>query len=111
MDQREVGGLGDLALGGGHQQVGLLGDGRPFALGMRLRDRPEGAREYRVESGAQAIGMTVAELHEQQDVWVTLVVRDSAPVPLGAQTVFQAGDEVLLLVEPTAEPGAAFAAR
>jgi hypothetical protein len=30
---------------------------------------------------------------------------------LGAQTVFQAGDEVLLLVEPTAEPGAAFAAR
>ena len=25
---------------------------RPFALGMRLRDQPEGAREYRVESGS-----------------------------------------------------------
>ena len=84
---------------------------RPFALGMRLRDQPEGAREYRVESGAQAVGMTVAELHEQQDVWVSLVVRDGAPVSLGAQTVFQAGDEVLLLVEPSAEPGAAFVAR
>jgi cell volume regulation protein A len=84
---------------------------RPFALGMRLRDQPEGAREYRVESGAQAVGMTVAELHEQQDVWVSLVVRDGAPVSLGAQTVFQAGDEVLLLVEPSAEPDAAFVAR
>jgi len=42
-------------------------------------------------------------------VWVSLVVRVGTPVSLGVQTVFQAGDEVLLLVEPTAEPGAAFA--
>ena len=84
---------------------------RPFALGMRLRDQPESAREYRVEAGARAVGMTVGQLHDQEDVWVSLVVRDGAPVTLGADTVFRAGDEVLLLVEPTAEPGRAFAAR
>jgi hypothetical protein len=55
--------------------------------------------------------MRVAALTDQEAVWASVVVRDGAPVSLGAGTVFQAGDEVLLLVEPTAEPGPAFAAR
>ncbi len=81
---------------------------RPFALGVRLRDQPAGAREYRVDPGAPADGLTVAELHRREEVWISLVVRDGVPVQLSGETILRAGDEVLLLAEPSVEPGPAF---
>jgi len=81
---------------------------RPFALGVRLRDEPEGARHYRVGRGAAAEGRTVAQLHRSENVWISVIVRDGAPVQLRGDTVLEAGDEVLLLAEPPPEPGPVF---
>jgi cell volume regulation protein A len=81
---------------------------RPWAVGVRLRDEPDSARQYRVHPGASAEGRTVGELHRSEDVWISLIVRDGRPLRVRADTTLRAGDEVLLLVEPPAEPGAAF---
>ncbi|WP_296374522.1 MULTISPECIES: cation:proton antiporter [unclassified Pseudonocardia] len=81
---------------------------RPFAMGIRLRDEPESAREYRVGPGAAAEGRTVAQLHRSENVWISVLVRDGVPVHLTGDTVLEAGDEVLLLAEPPAEPGPLF---
>lgn len=81
---------------------------RPFALGVRLRDEPETARQYRVGRGAAAEGRTVAQLHRSENVWISVIVRDGSPVQLKGDTVLEAGDEVLLLAEPPAEPGPVF---
>jgi potassium/hydrogen antiporter len=81
---------------------------RPWAVGVRLRDEPDSARQYRVHPGASAEGRTVGELHRGEDVWISLIVRDGRPIRVRADTTLQAGDEVLLLVEPPAEPGPAF---
>jgi potassium/hydrogen antiporter len=81
---------------------------RPWAVGVRLRDEPQSARQYRVYPGASAEGRTVGELHRSEDVWISLIVRDGSPLRVRADTTLRAGDEVLLLVEPPAEPGPAF---
>jgi potassium/hydrogen antiporter len=81
---------------------------RPWSVGLRLRNEPEGARHYRVGVGSRADGRTVVELHRAEDVWISLIVRDGHPLRVRADTVLQAGDEVLLLAEPPTEPGSAF---
>jgi potassium/hydrogen antiporter len=81
---------------------------RPWSVGMRLRDEPESARQYRVGHGAPAEGRTVAELHRSENVWISLIVRDGNPLRVRADTTLRADDEVLLLVEPPTEPGPAF---
>ena len=81
---------------------------RPWSVGLRLQNEPDSARHYRVGAGSPADGRTVAELHRTEDVWISLVVRDGHPLRVRADTVLQAGDEVLLLVEPPIEPGSAF---
>jgi cell volume regulation protein A len=83
-------------------------DPRPWGVGLRLRDEPDGARHYRVARGAPAEGATVAELHRSEDVWISLIVRAGLPVRVRADTTLQAGDEVLLLVDPPADPRHAF---
>lgn len=80
---------------------------RPWAVGMRLRDRPRGTRRCRIEAGSPMAGRTVAQLHHDEDVWVSLVVRDGVSVRVRADTRLAVGDEVLLLVDPPVEPGAA----
>ena len=84
---------------------------RPWSVGLRLRTEPEGARHYRVGVGSRADGRTVGELHRAEDVWISLIVRDDRPLRVRADTVLQAGDEVLLLAEPPTEPGSAFEPR
>lgn len=73
---------------------------RPWALGVRLRDQPEGAQHFRVVPGAPADGRSVRELHLGEDIWVSLIVRDGRSLPVRAGTVLCAGDEVLLLTDP-----------
>ncbi|WP_432076272.1 cation:proton antiporter [Streptomyces wuyuanensis] len=69
----------------------------PWALGVRLRDRPEGVVRYTVEAGSAADGRAVGELDIGEDTWVSLVVREGGLVPVSGSTRLRAGDEVLLL--------------
>jgi potassium/hydrogen antiporter len=73
---------------------------RPWALGMRLRDQPEGACRYRVVAGAPADGRSVRELHLGQDIWISLVVREGRSLRVRGETTLRAEDEVLVLVDP-----------
>jgi cell volume regulation protein A len=73
---------------------------RPWVLGVRLRDRPEGAHRYRIAAGAPADGRSVRDLHLGQDVWISLVVRGGRALRVRAETTLRAGDEVLLLTDP-----------
>jgi cell volume regulation protein A len=81
---------------------------RPWAVGMRMRDEPETARQYRIDAGAPADGRTVRDLHRTEDLWISVVVRDGTPVRVTADTVLQADDEVLVLADPPADPGPVF---
>lgn len=81
---------------------------RPWALGMRVQDEPESARQYRIDPGAPADGRTVRDLHEAEDLWISVVVRDGIPIRVRADTVLQADDELLVLADPPSERGHAF---
>lgn len=85
---------------------------RPWPLGIRLREQPRGVHRFRVADGADAVGRPVRELHQRDNVWISLLVRDGRPVRVRPDTLIQPGDEVLLLVDPGADgdPGRAFAA-
>jgi potassium/hydrogen antiporter len=73
---------------------------RPWAVGMRLRDQPVGARRYRIAAGAPADGRSVRDLHLGQNIWISLVVRGGRSLRVRAETTLRAGDEVLLLTDP-----------
>ena len=74
----------------------------PWALGVRLRDEPEGGHRLVVAAGSVADGVTVEGLHRLVDgVWVSLVVRDSRIMHVDSTTRLQAGDDVLVLGPPS----------
>ncbi|GAA5082503.1 cation:proton antiporter domain-containing protein [Streptomyces similanensis] len=72
----------------------------PWALGVRLRDRPEGARRVVVEPGSPADGRAVGDLDLGEHVWVSLAIREGHLLPASGATRLEAGDEVLLLTDP-----------
>ncbi|WP_051367306.1 cation:proton antiporter domain-containing protein [Hamadaea tsunoensis] len=65
---------------------------RPWPLGIRLAGAPE-LLSYVVEAGAPADGAAAGTLAEDHGVWIALLVRDGALVPVSADTVVRAGDE------------------
>ncbi|MEU0112588.1 cation:proton antiporter [Streptomyces bobili] len=69
----------------------------PWALGVRLRDRPEGVARHVVEDGSAADGSSVDGLDIDEDTWISVVVREGNLVPVHGSTRLRAGDEVLLL--------------
>ncbi|MFI6012559.1 TrkA C-terminal domain-containing protein [Streptomyces sp. NPDC051243] len=69
----------------------------PWALGVRLRDRPEGVVRHVVEEGSVADGSSVDELDIGEETWISLVVREGRLVPVRGSTRLREGDEVLLL--------------
>ncbi len=72
----------------------------PWALGLRLRDEPRGVRHYRVAPGSVADGATVENLPVSADnVWISVVSRDGALVPVRRSTALHAGDEVIVLAD------------
>lgn len=73
---------------------------RPWSIGVRLRDEPSGAQRYLVTPGSPADGREIRQLHREHDVWVGIVVRDGAALRVRADTVLEAGDELLLIAEP-----------
>jgi cell volume regulation protein A len=72
----------------------------PWAVGVRLRDEPQGVQRLTVKAGSAADGMTVESLGDiAGDLWVSMVVRASGLVPVRADTELRAGDVVVILAE------------
>jgi cell volume regulation protein A len=73
----------------------------PWALGVRLRDEPDGVHHLTVRAGSLADGRTVADLARlPSGAWVSFVVRDGQLVPIRRDTRLHAGDDVLVLADP-----------
>ena len=74
----------------------------PWALGVRLRDEPDGVHRLVVAAGAPADGQTLADLAELPgDVWVSFLVRDQQLVAVSGDTRLEAGDDLLVLADPS----------
>ncbi|KLO39930.1 hypothetical protein ABW17_18395 [Mycobacterium nebraskense] len=73
---------------------------RPWEIGVRLADEPQGAHRFSVASGSAAEGCTVEGLGDRVgDIWVSIVVRTTGLVPVRGDTELQAGDEVVVLAD------------
>ncbi|MDX6300579.1 MAG: potassium/hydrogen antiporter [Nocardioidaceae bacterium] len=73
----------------------------PWAVGVRLRDEPQGVHRLTIAAGAPADGRRINELHAlPEDAWISLVVRDNRLVPVRGDALLRAGDEVLVLADP-----------
>jgi cell volume regulation protein A len=76
----------------------------PWALGVRLRDEPNGVHRLTVAPGSPADGSSIADLTAlPEDVWVSFVVRSGRLVPVSGTTVLEAYDEALVLGDPGAD--------
>jgi cell volume regulation protein A len=74
----------------------------PWALGMRMRDEPAGAHQFRVGASSPADGHTIGEISmTDNDIWISLVVRAGSLLPVSADTTLRAGDDVLVLADAT----------
>jgi cell volume regulation protein A len=74
---------------------------QPWALGVRLRDEPNGVHRLTIKPGSPADGRTIEELADLPgDAWVSFVVRDGQLVPIKGDTNLRAGDDVLVLADP-----------
>jgi cell volume regulation protein A len=76
-------------------------DLEPWAMGVRLRDEPQGVHRLRVGAGAPADGRAIGGLTElPEPAWISVVVREGTLVMVTGATELHAGDEVLVLGEP-----------
>ena len=69
----------------------------PWALGVRLRDEPSGARRFVVAPGSAADEAAVEDLAPDRNLWIAMAVRDGSLLQIRGDTVLRAGDEVILL--------------
>lgn len=74
----------------------------PWALGVRLRDRPEGAHRVTVQPGSPADGTAIADLDLGEHVWISFAVRDGHLLAADGSTRLRSDDELLLLTDPDA---------
>jgi cell volume regulation protein A len=72
----------------------------PWALGLRFRDEPQGLVRLHVLEGSSADQVSIEDLAMGENAWISLVSREGQLVQVRGDTVLEAGDEVLLLVEP-----------
>ncbi len=80
----------------------------PWALGVRLRDEPEGAHEFTVATGSPIDGASVDEAAELAgDIWISIVVRDSQLVSVRADTRLRADDTVVIFTDADLPAGLA----
>ena len=74
---------------------------RPWEIGVRLADEPQGVHRFSVASGSAVEGCTVEGLGDRVgDIWVSIVVRTTGLVPVRGDTELRAGDEVVVLADP-----------
>jgi len=72
----------------------------PWALGVRLREEPEGVHRFTVAAGSVADGSRIGELDAlPEDAWISLAVRENRLVPINAATELCEGDEVVVLAD------------
>jgi cell volume regulation protein A len=76
----------------------------PWSLGVRFRREPQGLHRFVVGAGSTADGREIAELDLGEGVWVSFVSRDGNLLPINGETLLRAGDEVLVLTDPTHDP-------
>jgi potassium/hydrogen antiporter len=74
----------------------------PWSLGVRFQREPHGLHRYVIAAGAPAAGQAIADLPLGEDSWISLVSRNGELVQVRGDTVLRAGDEVVLLGEPSA---------
>ncbi len=73
----------------------------PWALGVRLRDEPQGVHRFQVTRDSLAHGSTIKDLPLSfDDVWISFVIRGGELVPVRGHTTLESGDEVLVLADP-----------
>jgi uncharacterized protein with PhoU and TrkA domain len=73
----------------------------PWAMGVRLREQPEGVVRLRVAAGSTVDGRTTSDLDELPDSpWISVVVRHGRLVPVNRGTTLHAGDDTIVLAEP-----------
>jgi cell volume regulation protein A len=72
----------------------------PWSLGVRLRQEPQGMQRFVVAGGAPAAGRTIDELNLDEDVWISMLLRDGLLVTVRGDTVIRAGDEIVVLTDP-----------
>ena len=71
----------------------------PWSLGIRLQHEPDNVRRYVIAHAAPADGHSIAELDLPEDVWISLINRDGRLLPVHADTVLRAGDQILTLAD------------
>ncbi|MGH3261339.1 MAG: cation:proton antiporter, partial [Trebonia sp.] len=72
----------------------------PWSLGVRFSEEPEGLHRYHVTAGSAADGTPISDLPCGENAWISLVVRDGSLVTVTGDTIFRAGDDVLVLADP-----------
>jgi potassium/hydrogen antiporter len=83
----------------------------PWSLGVRFQEEPEGLHRYEVRAGSAADGISVDDLPCGDHVWVSFVIRQGRLVPVRADTLLRAGDEVLVLAAGGPDLDAVFTRR
>jgi potassium/hydrogen antiporter len=73
-------------------------DRTPWDISIGLEGEP-GAQEYEVRSRSAADGAEIQDLPLGDDAWVTLVVREGAPLEPDASLALRAGDRLLVLCD------------
>ncbi len=76
----------------------------PWSLGIRFQEEPEDLHRFLITAGAAAASTTISALPLPEDAWISLIIRDGHPVPAHADTILQAGDEIVVIASAEDEP-------
>jgi cell volume regulation protein A len=69
----------------------------PWALGVRLAEEPDGVHRFTIAAGSEADGRRIDDLPDfPEDAWISLIVRNNQPVPVGGESTLQAGDQLIV---------------
>ena len=72
----------------------------PWAVGVQLQTEPDSAYQVAVAPGSVVDGRTVGDIADLAgNVWISMVVRDGALLPVRGATRLRAGDLVTLLID------------
>jgi cell volume regulation protein A len=77
----------------------------PWAVGVRLREQPDGVHRLTVAAGSAMDGRSVEDLDElPESAWISVIVRNGRLVPVSRTTTLRAGDDVIVLAEEDLGP-------
>ncbi len=76
-------------------------DPEPWSLGVRFQEEPEGLHRFVVTP--EAAGTAVQDLPLPEDAWISFILRRGRLVPVQADTVLEARDEVIVLATEASE--------